>query len=185
MRRIKTVAAVFTAAFALVAVSAASASAHEFVASKTGTTKDKSLTVQKFHTNGGTTECKEETSEGTVTELKSKTSVEKVKFAKCTAFGFGVTVSEGEDEFNAEGTVTLLKKQVVKAFGCEVVVEPTKNSNLKTVEYSNNGGKLKVKSTVKGITYHSTGGLCGSSGENGEFTGESEEELVGGTLEFV
>ena len=186
MRRIKTAAVACVTVLALTAVSAASASAHEFVASKTGTTKDKQLNTQKFKTNGGTVECKEETSEGTVTELKSKTSIEKIKYSGCKAFGFSVTVGEAEDEFNAEGTVTILKKQVVKAIGCEVTVEPSaKNTNLKTVSFTNNSGKLKVGVAVKGITYTSTGGLCGKSGENGEYSGEAEEELVGGTLEWI
>lgn len=184
-RSIKALAVAFAAALALTAVSVASASAHEFIASKTGTTKDHSLGAQKFKTNGGTVECKESSSEGKVTELVSKTSLEKVTFKGCTAFGLSVSVSEAEDGFNAEGTVTIKKKQVVKALGCEVIVEPsTKNTNLKTVTFTNNGGKLKVDAAVENITYTSTGGLCGKSGENGSYSGESEEELVGGTLEW-
>lgn len=174
---------------ALAGVSAASASAHEFYASASGTTKDKG-TTQKFTAGGSTVECKGETSEGTVTAGSSKTTVEKVKYNECTALlGISATVSEGEDEFSAEGWVTVLKAQTVKAASCEIVTPAQKER--KAVTYENNKGKLKVKVALTELEYESTkSGLgCPKKGkfkgkEGASYSGEAETELPGGELEW-
>lgn len=186
MHRVGMVGRALVAALAFGALAAGSASAHEFVASKTGTTKDKQLNVQKFKTNAGVFECKKETSEGSVVAGSQKATIEKLKYTECAAFGFGVNVTEAEFEFNAEGTVTI-KKLVsleVPLGGCEVTLPTTGNSNLKSVTYKNNTGKVEVKSLYKSMTYGATGGVCGEPGTNGEYNGNSEVELVGGTLEW-
>ena len=186
MHRVGMVGRALVAALALGALAAGSASAHEFVASKAGTTKDKQLTVQKFKTSAGVFECKKESSEGSVVSGSQKTTTEKIKYTECTAFGFGVKVSEAEFEFNAEGTVTIKKlvTMEVPLAECNVTLPTTGNSNLKSVTYKNNSGKVEVKSLYKSMTYGATGGSCGEPGTNGEYTGNSEVELVGGTLEW-
>jgi len=60
---------------------------------------------------------------------------------------------------------------------CNVTLKP---QTVNRIKYSNSGGKRVVTPEVTGITYTSTGGLCGSSGTNGTFTGTSELERVGG-----
>lgn len=175
------------AALAFGALVAASASAHEFVASKAGATKGKQVTVQLFQTNGGIFECKKETSEGTVVSGSQKIAIQKFKYTECAAFGFGVNVSETEFEFNAEGTVAIKKlvKMEVPLAGCEVTLPTTGNGALKAATYKNlAGGKLEVKSLLKSMTYGATGGSCGEPGKNGEYTGNAEVELPGGTLEW-
>lgn len=174
-------------ALALWALAAGSASAHEFVASKTGPTKGKQLNVQKFQTNAGIFECKKETSEGSVVLGSQKTTIEKIKYTECAAFGFGVNVSEAEFEFNAEGTVAFKKlvTMEVPLAGCEVTLPTAGNGALKTVSYKNlAGGKVEVKSLLKNMTYGATGGTCGEPGKNGEYNGNAEVELTGGTIEW-
>lgn len=176
------------AVLVLAVVSAASASAHEFIASKSGTTKDTGGT-QTFTTSSGAVQCKEETSEGSVTTGSSKTTVEKVKYTGCTGpLGSTAEVSEGEDEFSAEGWVTLLKAQTVKIksiLGSCTVITPAQKER-KSVTYTNNAGKLKVKAEVKELEWESSGGVCGSKGKHtgAEYSGEAEVELPGGTLEW-
>lgn len=186
MRHVKSMTAALATCLIIVGLDGGWASAHEFVASKAGTTKDKQLTVQKFKTSAGVFECKKESSEGSVVSGSQKTTTEKIKYTECTAFGFGVKVSEAEFEFNAEGTVTIKKlvTMEVPLAECNVTLPTTGNSNLKSVTYKNNSGKVEVKSLYKSMTYGATGGSCGEPGTNGEYTGNSEVELVGGTLEW-
>jgi hypothetical protein len=186
MHRLGIVGRALVVALVFGALAAGSASAHEFVASKAGTTKDKQLNTQKFKTSAGLFECKKESSEGSVVAGSQKTTTEKIKYTECTAFGFAVEVSEAEYEFNAEGTVTIKKlvSMVVPLAGCEVTLPTTGNANLKTVSYKTNSGKVEVKSLYKNMTYGATGGTCGEPGANGEYSGNSEVELVSGTLEW-
>ncbi len=186
MHRVGMVGRALVAVLVYSAFAAGLASAHEFVASKAGTTKDKQLNVQKFKTSAGVFECKKETSEGSVVAGSQKTTIEKLKYTECTAFGFGVNVSEAEFEFNAEGTVTIKKLVTLEVplAECNVTLPTTGNSNLKTVTYKNNTGKVEIKSLYKSMTYGATGGTCGEPGNNGEYNGNSEVELVGGTLEW-
>jgi hypothetical protein len=163
------------------AVSAESASAHEFVASKQGTTKDHGIGTQTFLG----VECTSETSKGKVHAGSSKTIVEKVKYSGCPTFGLnGEPISEVEYEVSAEGSLSILNTVTVERLGCTITVEPAKNKGLKSVTYADESGRLRLDAAVKGITYTSSGGMCGSSGENGEYSGTSEIELVGGTLEW-
>jgi hypothetical protein len=67
---------------------------------------------------------------------------------------------------------------------CNVTLPTTGNANLKTVSYKTNSGKVEVKSLYKNMTYGATGGTCGEPGANGEYSGNSEVELVSGTLEW-
>jgi hypothetical protein len=77
MHRLGIVERALVVALAFGALATGSASAHEFVASKAGTTKDKQLTVQKFKTSAGVFECKKESSEGSVAAGSQKSTSEK------------------------------------------------------------------------------------------------------------
>jgi hypothetical protein len=185
--RLLFVGVLIVAALGTAALAPAFAQANEFVASKAGVIKDKQLGVHTFKTTAGTVECKTETSEGTVKEGGQKTNIEKVKYGECKAFGFlAVTISVAEFEFSSEGWATLLNKVTIEVgASCKFTLEPAKNKELKTLSYANlAGGKLEVKTAVKGFSYTSSGGVCGASGENGEYTGNSEAELAGGTIEW-
>ena len=188
MKRIKMVGLCLIATFALSSVSATAASAHEFVASKAGTVKGTQAGGQKFKTNSGTIECAKETSEGTVVAGAQKTSKQKLKYSGCTAFGFEAVISEAEFEFGAEEWVSFLNKITVNLplVECTVTFNTTKNKELKKVTYKNSVPVKTVesKAVVKGITYTSSGGQCGTSGENGEYIGNTKDELAGGTIEW-
>lgn len=188
MKRIKACGLCLIAAFALGAVGVASASAHEFVASKAGAVKGTQVGGQKFKTSSGTIECAKETVEATAVVGSQKTSKQKIKFSGCTAFGFEAVISTAEFEFSAEEWVSILNTVTVEIplAGCEVLFEPTKNKERKKVSYKNSAPvkTIEAKAAVKGITYFSTGGQCGASGENGEYIGNTKDELVGGTIEW-
>lgn len=188
MNRIRITGLTVLAALAFGVVGVTSASAHEFVASKAGTVNGSQVHNHKFKTNGGTVECMNETSEGTAVAGSQKTNTEKVKYSECTAFGFGAIISEAELQFSAEEWVSVLKKITIEVplGGCKVTIPSTKNKELKKVTYKNSEPvkTIEAKALVKGITYTSSGGLCGTSGENGEYAGNSKLELAGGTIEW-
>jgi hypothetical protein len=188
MKRIKIVGLCLVVALALSFVSAAAASAHEFVASKAGTVKGTPVNGQKFKTNIGTIECMKESVEATAVAGSQKTSKQKIKYGACTAFGFEAVISEAEFEFSAEEWVSILNKITVELplAECTVTFSPTKNTELKKVTYKNSAPAktVEAKAAVKGIIYKSSGGSCGTSGENGEYIGNTKDELVGGTIEW-
>jgi hypothetical protein len=188
MKRIRITGLAILAALAFGVVGVGSASAHEFVASKAGTVKGLQVNNHKFRTNAGTVECTLETSEGTAVAGSQKTNKEKVKYSGCTAFGFEANISEAEFEFSAEEWVSVLKKITIELPipECKVTIEATKNKERKKVTYKNSAPvkTVEAKALVKGITYTSSGGACGTSGENGEYSGNSKLELVGGTIEW-
>lgn len=187
MRRVRGIGACLAVVLAVLAVTAGSVSAHEFVASKAGATSGKQTTTQKFETNAGAFECQKNTSKGTVVAGSQKTAIVSVQFLECAAFGFGVNASVAEFEFNAEGTATIKKlvTMEVPLAGCETTLPVTGNSNLETVTYKNlAGGKLEIKSQFKAMTYGTTGGSCGTPGKNGMFQGASEVGLSEGTVEW-
>ena len=99
----------------------ASASAHEFEASKTGKLTDTIKLPVTFHLPGASVnaECAagaEVTGTGSVTELKRKTLTTTVTYKKCE-FVTGIRPFTAEWEVSAEGTTKL-----VKAFTIEVPV---------------------------------------------------------------
>jgi hypothetical protein len=189
MSRSKAVWLALAAVLALSAVAVASASAHEFVASKEGTLKGTNNSeIHKFTTAAGTVECLKATGSGKVKGLKFKTQKVKVAYGECTTSSgtISATVSEAEFEFNAEGTVTVLNTIKSESDGCTVTVGPTGNSGLKSVTYENKSGKVNLKSNVGGITYSASSGCAGGekTGTAGEYVGNEETELVSGTLEW-
>jgi len=187
MRHVKSMTAALATCLIIVGLDGGWASAHEFVASKAGTTNGKQTTVQKFQTSAGVFECLKDTTEGSVVAGSQKTAIVKVQFLECTAFGFGVKASVAEFEFDAEGTATIKKlvTMEVPLAECEITLPVAGNNNLKAVTYKNlAGGKLEIKSVFKGMTYGATGGSCGEPGTNGAFNGGSEVELPKGTLEW-
>lgn len=188
MRSIKVWGAALAVVCAFSAVAVANASAATFKASEKGTLTGKALNTQEFTTNGGTVKCSTAATSGTVTELEAASQVVTVKYGSCTAFGFAsVEISPAEYRLYASGKVDVLNTITINVplGGCKVTVGP--QNGLGSVSYENNSGKIKESSNVTGITYTSTGGLCGSSGSNGVYKGNNEVELNGGkaTLTFV
>jgi hypothetical protein len=186
MIRIKMLGSALVAAVALSLASVASASAHEFIASKTGTTKATGTNTQVFTTPSGKVECTKLTATGKVAALKSKTEASTVKYSGCTAFGLAATISTAKYLFSAEGSVKVSNTITISipSASCSVKVGPTGNSALKTISYVNKSGKIEVQASVSGITFTTTGGLCGSSGKTATYKGNALNALTGGTLEW-
>jgi hypothetical protein len=163
----------------------ASAGAHEFISSKTGTLKG-SGGKQVF--TMGTTKaiCETIALAGSVTTTKSETELANVQFNECEVFGGKASVTEAEVELNAEEGVYDVGGPIVitDATGkCSVKVE---SAGTGTAKYTT-GKSLKVSATAHEIVYEPSGGICGEAKTlktNGSYEGEASLELVGGTLEW-
>jgi hypothetical protein len=177
----------------LCAAFAASASAFtEFTAkSPNAAIKDVNKGTHTFSIPGASSpvECTVVKSSGTATKTKSATQQTVVAYSSCTAFGFlPATVSNADYEFNANGTVTQLNTVTIKATGCEVVVEPTGNSNLKAITYTQVAGtnkEVEIKANVSGITEKAPGGICGNSGKEATYKGTSIVSSTGVDIGIV
>jgi len=174
---------VLVAVFALCAIGAANASAApQFTASATGELTGKALETQKFKTNGGTVECKKIDVVATIPAIASPEQHVTIKYTECSAFGFPVDDIHATYLFTADGSVHVVEEISITVTGGifgECTVKVPKQTD-KSVTYDSVSGKIKVTPNVTGIKYTSSGGICGSSGENGTYTGASEIERVGG-----
>jgi hypothetical protein len=172
---------------ALSGVASASAFAHEFTASKAGTTTGSSG-EQVFSDSAGLLECASSTSTGKVKAGAQKALVETVTYSKCQAFGEHFTASPAEFEYSAEGSVKLLKAMTWEfATGkCHLTITTAGNEKLETAKYSNFGSGIDMSLRIKGIHYESSGGTCGAPGPytNMTLTAEASLGLEGGTLQF-
>ncbi|HEY1690255.1 MAG TPA: hypothetical protein VGF95_15475 [Solirubrobacteraceae bacterium] len=156
----------------------ASASASEFVFSKTGTLAGHGW--QEFTTAMGAYECSESTISGKVTTLKSSTLKATVQYGGCDAFGLPMEFTPAEYEFSTAGTVKLLKPVIVEVgFGSCTVKFPAQT--LGSIAYNNkSGGKLEIEPSITGIE-SSASGTCGYKTEkSGVETGYWLVELTGG-----
>jgi hypothetical protein len=185
MTRVKLLCATAVAITAFGLVGVASASAHEFIASKKGTAKATGTSTQVFTTPSGAVECTKLTGTGKV-KPKATTQTETINYSGCTAFGLEATVSAAKYVFSANGTVKVDNTITVTIPGasCSIKVGKTGNSALKTITYTNKSGKIEVDANVTGVTYTTTGGLCGSGGKTATYKGTALDELPGGTLEW-
>jgi hypothetical protein len=185
MSRIKALVLCAVAVCALSVALTAGASAAEFHASKVGgTLKGTQLNTQKFKVTGGTVECTKAATSGKTAALLAATQLVTVVYTGCSAFGLGATVTPAQYILNANGT-SVVENNItitVAAASCSITVSPSGNGTLKTVVYKNSAGKIIEESAVTAITYTSTGGTCGASGNNGTYTGNNDVELEGGTL---
>ncbi|HKO37476.1 MAG TPA: hypothetical protein VJU14_03820 [Solirubrobacterales bacterium] len=152
-----------------------------FTYSATGSLTGKATATQTFTINGGQIKCTVAETSGTIVTLPPlKEQHLTTNYKGCTAFGFAtVHVSSATYKLTASGAMDLTNSVTVTvtAAGCDVTFGP---QTLKPISFTNNGGRLSMIPNVTGITYTTTGGLCGSSGSNGTFTGTSEIERVGG-----
>ncbi|HKO38404.1 MAG TPA: hypothetical protein VJU14_08555 [Solirubrobacterales bacterium] len=184
MRSLKKVGTLIVVVFAL---GAANASAAEFTASATGELSAKALSIQAWTFTGHSSipnkqyKCTTTTAQGKI-EKTALTSLHMTMFYNlCTIFGFVTPGSTGFTfVFHANGTVDITNKIAIPASGaaCSIVIEP--QSALGSVTWDNNSGKLVQTINLSGVTYTSTGFLCGPSGTNGSYTGTNEISRVGG-----
>jgi hypothetical protein len=185
VRRIKILTIAVLGVCVLGVAGVAGASAQQFHASKTGTLTGKATNTQVFNTGSGAVECTKAFSSGTVTAVLALTQLVTVQYTGCTAFGFiNTEITPAQYIFNADNGEVKIENTITitpAGAGCKVTVGP---QSLKTVKFKNSGSKLIEESAVKGIVSTSTGGLCGSSGSSGTYTGNNEIELIGGTISW-
>ena len=181
MRRFKRLSLLAVLVFTISAIGTASASAAVFTHSGAGTLSGKATAQQVWTINGGQMKCLKAETTGVITEPSPLTQQHfTVQYKECTAFGFVTAhVSPATLLFTANGTVHLQNSMTISVTfaGCHLTIGP---QSLKSLGYATNGSKLNVTPNVTGITYTTTGGICGSFGGNGTFTGTSEIERVGG-----
>jgi hypothetical protein len=175
-------------ALALGAVAGASAYAHEFVASTTGTLTGTAKGLHLFKTEVGTLECKVASGKGTVTALKAETEKVAVEYKECKLtepFEGSATVKPAANYLlSANGPISNETEVKVESASCTLTILGGQSA-LKEVKYANlAGGKVEVKATVKGIEYK-TAGVCGTkTSKTGEYAGSEEVSLAGGTIEW-
>jgi hypothetical protein len=167
---------VFSAVLVLCAVAATSAHGFAF---KAGALRGRQLTTQQLKIKdptAKTVECKKESLEGVAPPPPQKTITLRAKYSECIAVASPAKVSEAEYEFSEAGWVSLLNAVTIEvpALKCHLTVEPA--SELRTVSYAALPSGIEIKAAVTGITYVSSGGLCGTAGSytNGEYAGNVE-----------
>lgn len=164
MRSIKTVGLVLIAAFVL-GGSATAASAHEFVASNTGTLSGVAETAQEFQMSLGKLDCEEASMSGVVSAPLAKATQDlTVHYEECEVLGTVFTASPAEYEFAANGTAVLLKPFVMQSALCTVEFFQSTGNPLNSVSYSDEGGSLHVLTRIANLSYN--GGSCGSGDTN-------------------
>jgi hypothetical protein len=189
MRSLKKLAVIAAAVFALSAAAAASATAAQFTAEESGPIHGDALTNQVFVTDGGGLICETATTTGNVTALAATSQEVTVHYEDCIWLGFvGIEISPATYEFTAEGMdndVHILSPITINIplAGCHVTIPA---QTVGTVTFENDGGNLIERSSVSGIHYIGSGGLCGGAGvekTNGTFEGagtiEGELEELG------
>jgi hypothetical protein len=149
------------------------ASASEASAKLTGTGG-----IQKITVNGGTVECGAASVSGTGTLTKFTTLILWFKYSKCTFDDEAATVSVGEYEFDENGSLAVLYAITITSAieGCTIKIAPASNKGLQAVKYETKGAKLLEAMELTGITYTASGGVCGTSGKNGTYSGSAEIE---------
>jgi len=172
---------------ALCAVGAASASAASFTSTEEGPIKGKALTTQVFETNAGPVNCTTAETTGSVVALESAEQHVTVNYKNCKAFSglVSVSISPATYLFTSSGSVHIVNPIVITVSlgGCTQTV-PAQTVSSVSFE-GNSSGNLVEKSAVTGIKYETSGGLCGSAGTNGKYSGNNEVELTGpGSLSF-
>jgi hypothetical protein len=168
-------------------VASASASAHAFVASKTGTlTGGTQFFLIKFANATG--ECGSNRIGGKITALSSETLTTDVAWSECSFASFTALKlpSAIEYTYNANGTATQDRaiSFEVEALGCVVTMTPTEGEE-DAATYKNFGSLLEVKRIQKKMKVTTTTSIC-----DGFFEGTASMEetsklgLEGGTLKW-
>jgi hypothetical protein len=168
---------------ALIAIGAATASA-EFTYTAPGSITGTQEGTHTFKA-GSTVTCKKVDATGAIEKVFGSSQEVTVHYSECTVDGFNnfahvsdatyTFTSTGEVDVHLLNTVTITPT-VFGSSACTITVTP---QTLNTVDYTNvAGGGVTVNPTITGISYHSTGGLCGPSGSVGTYSGSS---IVNGT----
>jgi hypothetical protein len=170
--RLKRIALISVAFVLLSAADAAGASASVFTVSSTGTFTGTQVTPSVFTFNSVTVECGTTDSEGETVATETNELPFFVRFATCKAFGsIAAQVSRATVSLTANQTLDLLEgfTITIPALGCHLTV-PAQGplSSVSLVNWP------ETESNLSGITFTSSGGICGASGTSGTLTGTNE-----------
>jgi hypothetical protein len=174
--------AILIGAFAVGAAAASPASASQFTASTNDSISGSAVTPATFTFSGGTVQCGLTSASGSAIPAMSEIPLT-VKFSACKVSGGLVTadISPASIALTANQSLDLLSTITISVtlFGtttCQWMIGP--QGPLSSISYS---GALQAVSSLTGITYTSTGSLCGASGTNGTYGGTSQYVLTGGS----
>ena len=188
---------------ALSAIGVASASAAQFTASATGSLTGEAWENQVFTFNGGTVSCTDGDMSGKIEKTADTQQHVTVNYSGCSAFGFStVDISPATYQYTSNGDLHIKNRNNAQEtpvipititptlFGSSICTVTISAQTLDqfdgNVNFSNWGiDEVRVDPELHNIKYTSTGGACGSSGENGTLTGAGEFRRVGGgTVRF-
>jgi hypothetical protein len=176
MRLVKLLGVALVAVFAIGATGAAGASAHEFETSEAPALLLASADgPQLFITPAGHLVCNSLKGHGLVTAKTTKTQIATVAYTSCIVGIKGATTKPDEPilaeyEFNADGTVKILKHVTILAtltgVKCTILVLPS--GALSSVKYDNinSNTEILLLSHVREILTDAVGAGCGSQYTN-------------------
>ena len=183
-RRLKLlgVATMAVVVFSIAAIAQASAASFNFESTPTWL-KGSQVTKNVFTFSGGTVKCS--VAEFRSTALISGTSVASVTvhpiYGGCVAFGQSATVNTNSCDYvlSASGLVVSCSGASsitveVPSGTCSVFIGTQFPTSPKLTYTSSGSGATReflVTSSVTGLTYGTSGGICGSAGTNGTYTG--------------
>lgn len=179
MRSFKKVGVLAVAVLALSAVGAANAPAASFTASATGNFTGTATEIQVFTINGGQIKCAKGELSGSISSTSSMEQHVTIHYKNCTVFGFAnVHISPATFVSTANGMSHIANTITINTtLGCHVTIKPQTRG---TLSFINSGTHITTTPHVTGITYTSTGGICGAPGSNGTATGNRTVSLLGG-----
>jgi hypothetical protein len=191
MRLVKVLGVALVAVFAFSAMAAAGASAHEFTASNTPVKLEgKAIQTQVFTTLAGKLECTTIGVTGEATLKTSKTQRATVSYTGCVANNGKLTAKPDEPisaeyEFNAEGTVSILKPITILASfsGVKCTITVSAQNGLLLVAYNPVTAKrILLLPHVLKIDTSALGAGCTevyNSVKTGTYTGYATTEAAG------
>jgi hypothetical protein len=195
----------FSVAIAVVAVSLVSmiattgASASEFAFSTfPAKLSGEGTTTQVFKASEGSSavECEKLLASGEVTKEGGEEQDITMYYSGCEAFGERATVTEASYEFDANGSVSVLRTITIDVPELDCTITMSPQVGLKTVTYKNDGNDLLIQANVKGNDIKGFNGItdtvagggkheeCGKDGTNtdGTYVGDVKVELLGGSI---
>jgi hypothetical protein len=162
------------------ALGAASAAAAEFTHSELGPITGVGITTQVFETGAAAVKCAKAEASGVAGSFASADEHFTLGYSACKAFGglVNAEVSATTYTVTANGIVHIKKRTSIRipGAGCEITIP---EQSVGSVSFDNGTGLTDTYS-LTGITYTSSGGLCGSSGTSGTYTGSIETKMAGG-----
>jgi hypothetical protein len=175
----------------ITALAAPLAEAHEFTQTPEKAGYIVKGGTQTFTTSIGTITCTSETGTGSADGEKSEHLAVAAQYSGCTSSSKAATVSEGQYEYNANGTVTLtntieISFETSKGNRCVVTLAPTGNNEREAITYTDDSPGLTFKVALKVISYEGKGCCPHMEGEKekattGEIKGEAQTETYSGT----